>query len=871
MTNREDQRAAVYGELYASAMAQLQLNQAAIDQQDGVGFADYKACAKWAEEHMLDLMVLGKAQHKFYHVSHHGEIINQKSWFNYYSNILFYKYEDKNGKTKRHYWVPNGLVYHERARINGEVTDGLRKPLYHRDYFTPTGYYDPVLQSFNIAKPFPVFAKNTGRDTRHLYTYIEHIAGKCALWLLAWLRAKMVSPLMKTEIVPIIVSRAQGSGKSTFAEVICKGLFGDSNVLVTDQYDSTSRFNADYADALIVSQEEKEERDRRNPAAALKSRATATTIRKEYKGLDPFYQKSYTEFIVTTNDDVPIKFEDTGDQRRFMVMDADNNFTKKTSALANEVFTKLYGRESPSSPPVSVPFIEDPSLIAQFKHELFTREDIAQIVLRDFPKTDAYARCFTIPRTNESVEIESIMRALAPFIRASLDAKKTVHEIVSPTGDSHKLSDYIVVPAALQYITGIPGQVSHVAVCRPIVFYDSKSNRTFQHSVVERGLISCSAWLLSDYGLVLMPMTTPILGGFPGIKGYAGSGAVARFKLLHDEAPSTEIGGVSTTYKVTPVVEPVINTKPKRNGKRLRVNDAWRVDPNGAFETVNELKENTFTLENKGANVLYMDTFLLESDAVSSVVYALEQERIQRAKQESTAMTAERLFLERLSVQRAEASRLFKAGIVCRAVYSGSKSIHMLIRVTDTPVTIDEYKWLHAYLCTTVSDKLTFDASTQDPARLTRAPITRARVSEYCGLEISGTQSLLWEDFNNVYDVMWRPLYGQWLNRPLHPWETKGRKLQPARQEYQDAMYALLAGTFWTDTQWNGQRQLLFFPAYRLCRMLGYTHDELWSKDGILDGLQDYYRTNERQYWESRESSAIIKQIDDDVEGTDVT
>jgi hypothetical protein len=117
-----------------------------------------------------------------------------------------------------------------------------------------------------------------------------------------------------------------------------------------------------------------------------------------------------------------------------------------------------------------------------------------------------------------------------------------------------------------------------------------------------------------------------------------------------------------------------------------------------------------------------------------------------------------------------------------------------------------------------------------------------------------------------VMDYNWRPLYAAWLDRPLDPWEQNGKKLRPAKQEYKDAMWALLNGTFFTDSAWNGRRQQCFFPAYRLCRLVGYTHEQLWSPQGVLDGLDSYYRKNEIAYWEGRESSDIIAQIDADVD-----
>lgn len=848
----------VYGVTYENAHKQMLILQQGISLQDSVGFSSKADLEEWAKEHCLDKLVYVNMSHKFMCVSHKGELLQTNVFEQYYGQILYYKvnFEDR---TKRIVWSPTGFEYYNNAYIASETSDGIHKPLYYRDYFVPTGFYNVERDAFNVAKPFPVFAKETGKDTSHIYTYIEHIAGECAMHLLAWLRAKTLYPTVKTQVVPIIVSRAQGSGKTTFAEVICKGLFGKDNVLVTDQYDSQSRFNADYADALIVCQEEKEETDKRNPSGALKSRATATTIRKEQKGVDPIYQESYTDFIMTTNKDVPIKFDGREDQRRFMIMEADENFTRKQSALADEVFTKLYGFDAEYNP-VGIPFQDDKDLIAQFKHELFTRADIAAVKLRQFPKTAAYKRCFTLPRTTEATEIESIMRALAPFIKTSLEQL----QVVTAIGDD-KLTDIIQCEGAMQFMPAYKEHAKFIALCRPLVFYDFSTSKPYAHSTVERSIYDCGPWLMADYGIAIVPDMDPLLGGFTGVAGRYRTSPAAKFCLVSD-VPKNPVGKLQAATYTTPSTETVV----PRIGERLRVNKRFIPDTNGCFETVNEMKPGTKDLTNKSQNVQYMDTFLFESDSAIKQHLQIEQEYAESWKNihgEGSTVNAALLYKNRLSLQEKEAMRLFNEGIACRVVYSGAKSYHILIRVADAPKTIDEYKWLHAYLCTTLSDKITFDTSVADPARLTRSPLDLPRVSAAYGLLVEGEQKCLAENFKHVYTLQWRELYEQWLNRPLQSYErTNQKRLVPTKPEYIEAMKALIAGTFWTDTIWDGRRQQCFFAAYRVLRLLGYSHDTLWFDNILMNGIEDYAKPNEIGYWKSRERSALIKQIDSDID-----
>jgi hypothetical protein len=858
MSTQQDIKNAVYGEVFMSAKQQMQLIQQAIVLQIGKGFETAAACEQWACDHLLTILALGKTQKTFFYVTHYGELLTKNAWMDYYcKDVLFWWKEGTNGKPKAIAWIPDGFKFIDQARINGEMPDGIRNPLVHRDYFTPTGFYDPERGTFNVAKPFPVMAKETGSDTAHIYTYIKHLAGECALYLLAWLRTKMMYPTEKTQVTPVIVSRQQGTGKTTFAEVICKGLFGPDNVVVSEQYDATARFNADVADRLIICLEEKEETDRRNPVATIKSRTTATTIRKEQKGIDPIYQLDYSEYIITTNKDVPVKFDGREDQRRFMIMEADSEFTRKTSELANTVFNKLYGRDA-SGNVVGIPFVEDHQLIAQFKHELYSNDALAKVKLREFPKTAAYNRCFAIPRTAEAVEIEAILRSIAPFIRASLLESKVVHSIPDPH-DPDKvvtLSALVSVISALQYVPAYGHTPAMLAICRPLVFCDLNTTKPFPHAVLERSLMDASAWLISDFGLAILPSSASLPGGFPHVQGRFRTAMTTRFVLVEELAKKRDLAEVIPDVMLSNVS---ISKLPMRIGKRLRVNGNWQVDPNGEFETVNELKPGVTSLENKSDNVQYMDTFLFEADETTKQIYVIEEAR--------NTDNAEILFRERLSAQRREAERLFKTGIAARIVYSGSKSYHILVRIKDSPSNIDEYKWLHAHLSTVLSTTLTFDPVTHDPARLTRAPITFVRKSKYHGREIIGTQRLLYENWNNVYEYDWRSQYAAWKNRPLYVFEAQfGRRLVPTKAVYLDAMQALLKGTFWTDRFWNGKRQQCFFPGYRLCRYLGYTHDQLWANDGILDGLERYYHRNEINYWRSRESSDIIRQIDQDID-----
>ena len=352
----------------------------------------------------------------------------------------------------------------------------------------------------------------------------------------------------------------------------------------------------------------------------------------------------------------------------------------------------------------------------------------------------------------------------------------------------------------------------------------------------------------------------PLPGGFKKVAGRYRMAPTARFCLAMDK--DTQIREMPS---IAPKVTGVTLRSVERIGQRVRVNSKFKPDPNGCFETVNEMKPGVGDLTNKSQNVQYMDTFLLESDETSHLNKQLEKQRAEEWEltNGSEPIPADVLYSERLQFARKEAERIFNDGIACRLVYSGAKSYHLLIRVKDAPTTIEEYSWLHAYLCTSISDKLVFDESTSDPARLTRSPIELQRYSVAYGIQVEGTQGLICENWNHIYDIRWRELFNLWKNRPLKKSEqVHGKRLMPTRPEYQDAAEAIIDTTFWTDTKWDGERQRCFFPAYRILRLLGYTHAQLWDEGIMTKGVENYKHRDEIGYWKTRGKSSIVQQID---------
>lgn len=841
----------VEGEVFIEAQGEMALIKEQMLLHQGKSFDNAEDAFAFSEDMHCNLRAYSPMNKSYYYINHSGELLNRQSWVLLYRNILSYTYEHGD-VIKKAIAVPDRFEDMNNAKCIGEQSDGLHKPLYHRDYFTPRGYFDEIRGTFNVAKPFKYFAKNTGADVSYIHTFLKHIAGDNYIYLLAWLREKMVNPTKKTEVVPVFISKEQGTGKTTFGEVICKGLFEEENVLVTDQYDSSARFNADYADALIVCMEEKKQDDRRNDASAIKSRVTATTIRKEQKGVDPIYQESYTDFIITSNSEVPIKF-DSVTQRRFMVIEVDEKFTR-SNPLADEVFTKLYGYDGNGDKKCNG-FRDNPKAIQQFKYDLLYSEEVAKTNPRDFVKTEAYERCFTMPRTNDAVEIEAMLKALAPFIKASLErcTKVCDVEIVGENDEKFIIGlDSIGSVEALMFLNAYAGQPPRVAINRMLMFIDQFSGKPYPHSVVERAIINMRTWFRREHGVIIRGDAAPPAGGFKGVDSRYRMSPTMWCILDKDTNP--------VTFPDSVTVEHINNGEQVRIGTRVRYSDkTYLPDENGVLETLNELKPGHSTRSKD--DVAYLDTFLLECDTTTAINEQYEHKILTSGIKE---IQAEQLYAARLVAQKAEADRLFKEQKVCRVVYSGAKSLHLLVRVDPAPQNLDERKWLFAYLCKTMSDTLNFDMSVGDPSRLTRAPITATRVTNKEGVRIVGTQRLMYEDWTNVYKLHWRPIYEAWLNKPKDAYEqARGKSMVPTKEIYRDAARALMEGTFFKDKVWNGQRQETFFPAYRIVRLLGYTKDQIFEE--MKEQLTDYYRQDQVEYWMSRYDCKLIDDIEEDL------
>ncbi len=520
-----DIESAVSGADFKRAKAEMEVIERELQKYRGKGFGNKQSLMNFVSEYNLGNVVYNRASQSYSYVRHDGLALKPSHWRRTYSDTLFYWSESEDGdRPKRILWEPDGYEFFSKPKWVGEDTEGGLPPMYHRDYFTPTGYFDKVRGTFNIAQPSEDFAIETGRDTKHIYALLNALCNynrECYLSLLAWLREKIIHPTEKIGVVPIFHTYAGGTGKSAFGDVICRGLFGSKNILVTYQFDVDSRFNADQVDKLVVCIEEHSYESKRNNTESLKSSVTATTVRKENKGVDPVYQKSYTDFCMSTNKDVAVRLDDltAASNRRFFMMDGDEEFRRDVNPLADEIFTMLYGADDDRMRK-GRGFAEDPELISQFKYELVNSKELEGRSPRHFPRdTDATKRAYYIPRKNDSVEIESIIRSIIPFAKASLLKGMEVGYIdtVDENGNATVLQlDDIIEPGTIYYSRANKGcPVDRIGFARQPLFRDDKGN-PLPPAVVGRVLSSMRKELEEEW-LEVLPGCNPPTMGFVGL------------------------------------------------------------------------------------------------------------------------------------------------------------------------------------------------------------------------------------------------------------------------------------------------------------------------------------------------------------------
>ena len=106
----------VYGLSYSNAETKLRILNSEISEYAGQGFSSLEELEEWAHEHLLDKIVYMNMSHKFFYISHKGELMTKESYMDYYKSVLFTS-ERHGSKVLDCPWVPEGFKYLDKAYI----------------------------------------------------------------------------------------------------------------------------------------------------------------------------------------------------------------------------------------------------------------------------------------------------------------------------------------------------------------------------------------------------------------------------------------------------------------------------------------------------------------------------------------------------------------------------------------------------------------------------------------------------------------------------------------------------------------------------------------------------------------------------------
>jgi hypothetical protein len=159
-----------------------------------------------------------------------------------------------------------------------------------------------------------------------------------AAYIEKWVAHIIQRPSQKTKTC-LVVQGKQGVGKDTYFDFIGK-LMGKRSFYNTSapETDVFARFNDGMESCLLVKFEEADFQTNKANASKLKSIITCETVNVETKGVPRVTLDDYRNFVMTTNQEVPVLLEDQ--ERRFVLVKA-SDARKGDFAFWNKLHAEL--------------------------------------------------------------------------------------------------------------------------------------------------------------------------------------------------------------------------------------------------------------------------------------------------------------------------------------------------------------------------------------------------------------------------------------------------------------------------------------------------------------------------------------------------
>lgn len=220
----------------------------------------------------------------------------------------------------------DGLDFRPPERITLDHFTGHNRP--DKFFEQDGGIY---ANSYILPRVAPYVGEVSPDEIRPFLNYILDVFGdekRNYDYILAFLANIMQQPGTRPRTYPVIVSPEHGVGKSLLFEQCIMPILGRQSAMFTSDVEQIfSRFNSDTQGKLVVVMEEAAVKPSKALSAKIRHFVTGSTVRIEYKGLNPREVSNYARPIFISNSvDSPVAMDWTSTERRAVVIRASNKW-----------------------------------------------------------------------------------------------------------------------------------------------------------------------------------------------------------------------------------------------------------------------------------------------------------------------------------------------------------------------------------------------------------------------------------------------------------------------------------------------------------------------------------------------------------------
>ncbi len=235
----------------------------------------------------------------------------------------------------------DGVTTYEYGPALGWWMKHYKRRQYAEVVFDPVG--TPLGNAYNLWRGLAVtpevgvkrdLVRACRRMLQHLRVIICAGDGACFSYLLDWMGHLVQHPGVQMGVMPVLLSEAEGTGKSTIGFWLTK-ICGRHSQVVSDAEQLVGKFNANLEQCIFVLANELSFAGDHKTARRLKAFITDPWLRIEPKGIEAYQVRNITNTMLTSNASWAVPAGT--DARRFFVLDV------STAKLGNtSYFDALY-------------------------------------------------------------------------------------------------------------------------------------------------------------------------------------------------------------------------------------------------------------------------------------------------------------------------------------------------------------------------------------------------------------------------------------------------------------------------------------------------------------------------------------------------